>query len=63
MTENHEECNEATTEVAEVWSQLSEFPEVVAGSTVGKFAPVNDGGATAMGEFGRLHCQHRIEHK
>lgn len=58
MTENHEECNE----VAEVWSQLSEFPEVVAGSTVGKFARVN-GGATAMGEFGRLHCQHRIEHK
>lgn len=54
--------HKVVTSVAEEWSKLSEFPDAVAGSTVGKFASVADG-VTTTEESGRPHCQHRPDRK
>lgn len=62
MTEYPEECNEATTGVANMWSELLEFPDAVDGSMIGKFVSVHDG-VTTTGEFGRLHCRLRTVRK
>ncbi|KAL1469821.1 hypothetical protein MTO96_040853, partial [Rhipicephalus appendiculatus] len=45
-SENSDECNEAIAGVAEVWSELSKFPEAVDGSTVDEFVSADDDVAT-----------------
>lgn len=45
-SENSDECNEAIADIAEVWSELSKFPEAVDGSTVDEFVSADDDVAT-----------------